>query len=61
MANVRLILEKYGLGDKTHDSHLYLYGDSYINHVDNKSILLCTINYIKSTKRFSNHLYESYN
>ena len=61
MANVRLILEKYGLGDKTHDLHLYLYGDSYINHVDNKSILLCTINYIKSTKRFSNHLYESYN
>ena len=56
MTNVRLIIEEYGLGDKSHDSHLYLYGDRNISHADNKAILMCTINYVKSTHRFSNQL-----
>ena len=54
MASVRSILENYGLGDKSHDSHLYLYGDRYISHADSKTILMCTIKYVKDTKRFSN-------
>ena len=39
MASVGSILENYGLGDKSHDPHLYLYGDRYISHADNKTIL----------------------
>ena len=56
MANVRLITEKYALGVKSHDLHFYLYGDRNISYADNKTILMCTIKYIKETKRFSNQL-----
>ena len=32
---------------------LYLYGDPSINNLDNKNILLSTIEFIKETQRFS--------
>ena len=47
------ILHKYNLNHLDNQSHLYLYGDPFINFVDNRNILLSTIKYIKETRRFS--------
>ena len=37
----------------TNELNLFLYGFPTISHVDNKSILMATINFIKNTNRFS--------
>ena len=43
------ILHKYNLNHLDNQSHLYLYGDPFMNFVDNRNILLSTIKYIKET------------
>ena len=53
MEEVREILDNYNLAHKLSQESLFLYGDSAINVTDNKRILMSTIKYIKSTKRFS--------
>ena len=50
---VTLILSKYNLEALVNKSHLYLYGHKKINFVDNKNIILSSINFIKETHRFS--------
>ena len=52
-ASVTNILQKHNLNYLGNQSHLLLYGHGSLNSVENKQILLSTIQYIKDTRRFT--------
>ena len=49
--NVIGILQNNNL-NLANDPELYLYGHFCLDHIDNKRILLATIQYVKGTRRF---------
>ena len=53
ITNVMIILQKYNLNHLENLSSVYLYGHRLIKFVDNRSILLSTIKYLKESRRFS--------
>ena len=53
MASVIRILQRYNLDNLVNQLHLYIYGHRTIDFADNRQILLSTIEFIKSTRRFS--------
>ena len=52
-ASVINILSHKNLNHLSNSEHLYLYGDQLLSFAENKSIILATIEYIKSTNRFT--------
>ena len=53
LTRINEILQKYKLDHLGDQLNLYLYGHNSINFVDNRDILISTLNYIKETRRFS--------
>ncbi len=52
-ASVINILANRNLNHLSNSEHLYLYGDQLLSFAENKNIILATIEYIKSTNRFT--------
>ena len=53
LTRINEILQKYKLDHLGDQLNLYLYSHNSINFVDNRDILISTLNYIKETRRFS--------
>ena len=50
--NIIGILQNNNLNNLANDPELYLYGHFSLDHIDNKRIVLATIQYVKVTRRF---------
>ena len=50
--NVNGILQNNNLNNLANDPELYFYGHFSLHHIDNKRIILATMQYVKDTRRF---------